>query len=65
MIIVAITMDGNKIEAFILKINEKLNLPEPFMVSYSDMYLLLSGTNWVLKLVSTNHFVVFSQIRLS
>ena len=65
MIIVAITIDGNKIDAFIMKIDEKLNLPEPFMVSYYDMFLLLSGTNWVLTLVSTNHFVVFSQIRLS
>ena len=65
MIIVAITIDGNKIVAFILKINEKSNLPEPFMVSYSDMFLLLSGTKVALTIASTKHFVVFSQIRRS
>ena len=56
----AIIIDGNKIEAFIMKINEKLSLPQPFMVSYSDMFLLLSGINWVLTLITTNHFDVFS-----
>ena len=65
MIIVAITIDVNKIVAFILKINEKLNSPEPFIISYSDMFLLLSGTKVVLTIVSTKHFVVFSQIRRS